>query len=60
MSDVTAFDLECLRRLHQTGIVPPGKDRIAFVSALRRLEKRGLTAKGRRWCVTSAGRRMIE
>lgn len=60
MSDKpTAFELECLRRLERSGAGTSGNGRIAFIAALRRLEKKGLAVKGRRWCLTTAGRRAI-
>lgn len=55
---VSEFELKVLRAI-SNGVLPEGNKRIAWVSAARRLEKKGLAIKSRAWYTTEAGDKIL-
>lgn len=54
------YDLRVLCHLVKYDRIHVGNGAIAISAALRRLEKRGLTAKGTRWYATTAGEQLAK
>lgn len=52
---VTEFEMRVLKMIVRNGRIPTGNKLIKYVSAARRLEKKGLAVKGLYWYATTAG-----